>query len=154
MGLRVNNQLPVIFNSVWPTNADRRMSYDGPQLRNEDDFYRQISRLASMDRHPLICFPRAWNDFPSAEIKSIPDKLTFKFNKALKKHFLSELSADYLCSRLLCPHCHLLSPLGLFLLPVIFAAFWLLVLWLVGMVPIPPIVVAPPFVGLSSSHNL
>jgi hypothetical protein len=90
-----------------------------------------------MDRHPLICFPRAWNDFPSAEIKSIPDKLTFKFNKALKKHFLSELSADYLCSRLLCPHCHLLSPLGLFLLPVIFAA----------------ILVACPVVGWNGAHS-
>ncbi len=92
----LNNKLPVIFNSVWPTNADRRMSYDGPQLRNEEDLYVQISRLASRERYPLICFPRAWNDFPSAEIKSIPDKLPF--NKALKKHFLGELSADYLCS--------------------------------------------------------
>jgi hypothetical protein len=39
------------------------------------------------------------------------------------------------------------------LLPVIFAPGWLLVLWLVGMVPILPIVVALPFVALSSSRN-
>jgi hypothetical protein len=77
------NLLPVSFNNMWVTNAARQENQDQRELRNESDFYIQFSRLSSTDRHPLIYFPKCWNEFPAIEIKSIANKNIF--NNILKK---------------------------------------------------------------------
>ena len=101
----VNNRLPTSFANSWITNSERREEYGGPVLRNEDDFFVPLSRLSSTEKHPLISFPRAWNEFDIQEIKSTNSKPLF--SKLLKKYYLSKLSENYVCERLLCPHCHL-----------------------------------------------
>jgi hypothetical protein len=96
---------PVTFTGEWSTNAERRIDLGGPVLRNVLDFYVPNSCLVSSERQLLICFPKAWNDLVPMEIKLIPEKIVF--NQSMKKHLLNSLSANYTCTRLLCPHCHL-----------------------------------------------
>ncbi len=60
-------------------------------------------RLQSTNIHPLIYFPKLWNNFPS-KIRSTSNQNIFK--KELKSHFLDQLSDNFKCGRLLCPHCH------------------------------------------------
>jgi hypothetical protein len=97
-------QLPASFGSTWSTNAERRDDAHHIALRNEEDYYVPRSRLNSMDNHPLVYFPKIWNEFPSL-IKSIGNKIIFKIE--LKKHFLDKLSENYKCNQLLFPHCDL-----------------------------------------------
>jgi hypothetical protein len=59
------------------------------QTRNFDEFLAPFSRLASIDKLPLIIFPRLWNSFHNSEIKVICNKLKFKLK--LNKHFLDRL---------------------------------------------------------------
>jgi hypothetical protein len=105
------NHLPLSFNNMWLTNARRRelqladQDQEPHDLRNEGDFHVSFSRLSSSDRHPLINFPKTWNEFAHPEIKSTAHKSVF--NTQLKKHFIDELDPNYKCTRLLCPHCHL-----------------------------------------------
>jgi hypothetical protein len=68
----VNNYLPSSFANTWITNAERRDEADGPVLRNALDFIVPFSRLSSTENHPLISFPRTWNQFESLEIKLNP----------------------------------------------------------------------------------
>jgi hypothetical protein len=101
----VNNYLPLSFANMWTTNAERRVEADGPVLRNALDFIVPFSRLTSTENHPFIAIPRTWNHFDSLEIKLNPSKP--HFNKLLKKFFLEKLNENFVCERLLCPHCHL-----------------------------------------------
>ncbi len=101
----LNKFLPVTFIGEWSTNAERRIDLGGPVLRNVLDFYVPNSCLVFSERQPLICFPKTWNDLVPIEIKLIPEKLVF--NHSMKNHLLNSLSADYTCTRLLCPHFHL-----------------------------------------------
>ncbi len=70
------NHLPISFNNMWLTNARRRelqladQDQEPHDLRNEGDFHVLFSRLSSSDHHPLINFPKTWNDFAHPEIKS------------------------------------------------------------------------------------
>jgi hypothetical protein len=57
--------LPHSFSNTWLTNSQRNEDNNFPVLRNEDDYYVPLSRLRSSDYHPLIYFPKLWNDFPS-----------------------------------------------------------------------------------------
>jgi hypothetical protein len=98
------NTLPVSFRDTWITNSERREDADAPVLRNEDDYFVPFTRLHSTDAHPLNYFPKIWNDFPMM-IRSTSNKNIFK--KETKDHFLEQLSDNYVCDRLLCPHCHL-----------------------------------------------
>jgi hypothetical protein len=51
--------------------------------------------LMSTYHHPLICFPKIWDDFPSENIKSTAHKSLF--NILLKNHFLEQLDEDFKC---------------------------------------------------------
>ncbi len=77
----INNHLPFSFVNTWTTNAARREEIDGPVLRNALEFLVPFSRLTSTDNHPLISFPRSWNEFDSLEIN--PSKAQFNRKKFL-----------------------------------------------------------------------
>jgi hypothetical protein len=72
---------------------------------NLDDYIVPFARLSFTERFPLTSFPKAWNNFPNLEIKTIRSKTDF--NSKLKEYFINKLDSNYICSRLLCPHCHL-----------------------------------------------
>jgi hypothetical protein len=76
----VFNHLPSSFADSWTSNAARRE--EDPALRNEDDFFVPLSCLSSTDHHPLIIFPKTWNELSAPELKSTSHKNTF--NKLLK----------------------------------------------------------------------
>ena len=95
---------PRSFTNTWTRNIDRRHE-DQAVLRNHLEFFIPPTRLASTDKFPLANFPQLWCSFPDERIKAIVNKSSFNIN--LKKHFLDKLSSNYVCSRLLCPHCHL-----------------------------------------------
>jgi hypothetical protein len=75
------------------------------QLRNNDEFYVPFARINYAERFPFFSFLRIWNSFENDVIKSMGNKL--EFIKNLKEHFMSLLNPDFVCNRLLCPHCHL-----------------------------------------------
>lgn len=99
----VQGFLPKSFNDTWINNVARRQDEYQMRLKNDDDLSIPFARLNSIERQPLIRFPRLWHEFSSDDIKSIRNKL--QFNKQLKDHFLSKLDINYKCGRLLCPHC-------------------------------------------------
>jgi hypothetical protein len=70
-------QLPASFGSTWSTNTERRDAVHHIALQNEEDYYEPLSRLSSTDNHPLVYFPKIWNEFPSS-IKSTANKIIFK----------------------------------------------------------------------------
>jgi hypothetical protein len=52
-----------------------------------------------------LSFPKLWNEFDNFGLKINPNKISF--NVGLKKMFFDSLADNYVCNRLLCPHCHL-----------------------------------------------
>ncbi len=105
----VNGFLPKPFNELWITNSARieRLNHGQPRfiLRNSDDLYLPFCRLASLSKHPLFMFPKTWSEFNHPEIKILREKT--HFNSKLKEYFINNLKNNYICGRLLCPHCHL-----------------------------------------------
>jgi hypothetical protein len=99
------NHLPLAFNNEWTLNEDRFANLELMPLRNYDDFYVPFARIDQVKRLPLFSLPKIWNEFEDDIIKSESSKLVF--NSKLKGHFINNLNANYVCSRLLCPHCHL-----------------------------------------------
>jgi hypothetical protein len=99
------NHLPSAFTNVWTRNEDRFPNQDVMQLRNNDDFYVPFARTNLVERLPLFFLPKLWNEFQDEVIKSEANKNIF--NVKLKGYFIDQLKANYVCSRLLCPHCHL-----------------------------------------------
>lgn len=107
--------LPQAFNKTWITNQERRLiqaEEDGPTssqlitiLRNHDNLYIPSPRLSSSNKHPYYNLPKTWIEFSNENIKIIRDKK--EFNSALKTHYLNILKDTVVCSRLLCPTCHL-----------------------------------------------
>jgi len=102
-------QLPISFSDVWITNEARRrhleanLDFNNFRLRNDDDLYIPPARLASTERLPLACFPRIWSEFEAYDVKILRNKTAF--NSALKRHFIDLLQSNFICERLLCPHC-------------------------------------------------
>jgi hypothetical protein len=74
-------------------------------LRNNDDFYVTFARTNLIERLLYISLPKLWNEFQDDVLKSEANKIVF--NAKLKGHFIGQLNANYVCTRLLCPHCHL-----------------------------------------------
>ncbi len=107
------NNLPVSFGDTWITNVERREDNEYlPALRNQEDYYVPFTRLQSTDIHPLIYFPKLWNNFPS-EIQSTSNQNIFK--KELKAHFLDQLSDNLsvvVCSALIVIYDFLNLPSG------------------------------------------
>ena len=97
-------QTPASFNNMWVRNEERIRLQDN-YLRNQQEFHIQPTRLMSTDNFPLVLFPQLWNNFNDLSIKNITSPATFNAN--LKSYFLKDLSENYKCERLLCPHCHL-----------------------------------------------
>ena len=103
----LNGSLPRSFDSTWIRNESREGGDHRPVLRNHQDIFIPPSRLTSTDKFPFFNFPRIWSSFPDNNIKNITSKP--EFNRKLKAFYLENLSANYTCRRLLCPHCHLNS---------------------------------------------
>jgi hypothetical protein len=106
----VHKHLPSSLSGSWLTNEERRNPVNLQvdqirQLRNQDDLYVPFSRLASTEKPPLASFPKLWNEFDNFGLKINPNKISF--NVGLKKMFFDSLADNYVCNRLLCPHCHL-----------------------------------------------
>ena len=95
--------LPTSFFNYWIRNEDRRPA--GAILRNNQEFHIPHTRLSTTDRFPRQSFPRLWNSCENEDIKSIANKNSFNLN--LKNYFLNKLNPNYVCARLLCPHCHI-----------------------------------------------
>jgi len=97
--------LPSSFDNVWTNNAMRDPSGRRYQLRNDDDLYIPPARLVSTEKHPFHLFPKIWHNFNEHDIKIERAKPIFNFK--LKKYFLQDLRDHVVCTRLLCPVCHL-----------------------------------------------
>jgi hypothetical protein len=97
--------LPSAFENEWTTNEERYASQDLMPLRNNDDFFVPFAHTSQAERIPLFALPKIWNDFPDMILKSEANKLIF--NSKLKGYYIDKLDANFTCSRLLCPHCHL-----------------------------------------------
>jgi Reverse transcriptase (RNA-dependent DNA polymerase) len=101
--------LPNSFKDEWTSIAARFQDPDANPMElrnlNLDNFEVPFARLSSTERFPLTSFPRAWNNFEDFEIKTIHNKIDFNFK--LKQFLLDKLDANFRCTRLLCPHCHL-----------------------------------------------
>ena len=102
----VRGHLPASFNDVWITQEARRQADNVEYLlRNSENFYTPMSRLFTLDNHPYFLFPKMWENFKEENIKILRDKN--QFNTKLKEFLLNKLNDNYVCNRLLCPHCHL-----------------------------------------------
>jgi hypothetical protein len=99
------NHLPAAFDNMWTSNQDRFANQNLMPLRNNDDFYVPYARTNLIERLPFFSLPKFWNEFLDDVLKSESNKIVF--NAKLKGHFMDQLNADYVCTRLLCPHCHL-----------------------------------------------
>ena len=97
--------LPVALKNLWVTNVVRRENKAQFVLRNDDLLYVPPAHTSLPARLPLTSFPKIWTDFPDEGIKFIRNKLDF--NNQLKTYFINKLSQQIVCSRLLCPDCHL-----------------------------------------------
>lgn len=100
--------LPPSLSCMWTTNGERRIlnqEFEGASLRNDNDLYVPFVKFNYLDNTPIYGFPRLWNDFEDNQIKTISNKN--EFNTKLKSYYLNQLADNYVCSRLLCPHCHL-----------------------------------------------
>ena len=96
--------LPISFSNTWTLNEDRRVNYN-VVLHNNADLYVPFARLTSSFRQPFINLPKTWENFTNYNVKIL--RVTNQFNKALKNHFIDDLSEIIQCNRLLCPSCHL-----------------------------------------------
>ena len=104
----IQGHLPKSFNNIWVTEGERRQDINlAYVLRNRNNLYTPAPKLNSLCQHPLFLFPKLWHEFPDETIKIIRNKLEFKIK--LKKYYLDKLSSNYKCTRLLCPHCHLVG---------------------------------------------
>ena len=100
----VQGYLPRIFDSTWIINANR--NFNQPYLlRNHNDLFVPVSRLSSFDKHPLYIIPKLWSEFNIHEIKIQRVKTIFNFK--LKSFLIEILATNYICTRILCPSCHL-----------------------------------------------
>jgi hypothetical protein len=97
--------LPVTFSNEWTLTEERFANLDLMPLRNNDEFYVPFPRIDQVKRLPLFALPKIWNEFEDDVIKCESNKLIF--NSKLTGHFIEKLNSNYVCSRLLCPHCHL-----------------------------------------------
>ena len=106
MHMYTQGYLPSSFSNTWLTNASRHQDQDLTLLlRNHQALYIPPARLTTTEHHPYHSFPRAWASFDNHDVKIQREKPVFNFK--LKKHFIDQLSVNYVCNRLLCPHCHL-----------------------------------------------
>lgn len=105
--------LPAAFNKTWITNQERREALSTEEdhtnivllLRHHARLFVPVPRLSSLAKHPYFNLPKMWTEFGIENIKILRNKP--EFNQALKNHFLGLLNNTVVCTRLLCPSCHL-----------------------------------------------
>jgi hypothetical protein len=97
------NFLPISFNYTWLRNSVRNLGENEIVLRNNNDLQIPFSRLKTTDQHPLISFPKIWENFPDIQIKFIRNKI--EFDEKLKSFYLDDLSSIVNCNRLFCYSC-------------------------------------------------
>ena len=95
--------LPESFSNTWTLNRIRRADQSHVELRNDNRFFLPFVRIETLKFHPLISFPKLWEDFPDESIKFTREKI--EFNYKLKNFFLDTLSPYVQCTRLFCPSC-------------------------------------------------
>ena len=101
----VQNFLPISFENTWITNRIRRGDQAQVELRDDHLLHVPRARNLQLSLLPLVSFPQLWESFPADNIKFLRNKS--EFNLELKKYFLEKLSSIPICTRLLCPTCHL-----------------------------------------------
>ena len=94
------SHLPRSFNNVWRTVAESNVLYP---IRNNQDYRIVRARICLTERLPICRFPKIWNDYQSDVLKNIFSRNAFKIK--LRKELLD--SINIVCTRLLCPICHL-----------------------------------------------
>ena len=101
----MQKHLPVSFNGIWPSNAERQQgdNHNNMILRNRNLLDIPFARTLCTERHPLTSFPTLWENFSDESIKIIRNKLELKVK--LKELFLSKLSSTINCNKLFCPAC-------------------------------------------------
>ncbi len=100
----IQGLLPQMFANEWTLNAERNRNH-AYHLRNDADIYVPFARTSFVENSSYHSFPRAWINFNVPEIKIQREKNVL--NKLLKNYFCSQLSDNFICTRLLCPSCHL-----------------------------------------------
>jgi len=96
--------LPTLLSNTWLFNSERIIGENSLTLRNHYQINIPFVRLSSMERHPLIAFPKLWDDFQDNGIKIIRNRIEF-CNK-LKEYYIKNLSSTVSCNRVFCPSCH------------------------------------------------
>lgn len=95
--------LPESLMEEW--TLSNNLQEDRIQLRNHDDIHTPFARTNFSERLPLSSFPKIWNALQDPSIKIIRNRLELKTK--LKEYYLNKLSLIPICTRLLCPRCHL-----------------------------------------------
>jgi hypothetical protein len=102
MHLYFHNLLPKSFESIWPTNFNRREEEDLPNLRNDQDIVVPFGRTNFSQKMPLSFFPKIWNDLRNI-FKYDPNNILF--SKKLKECIFAQLNEEFVCPRANCPSC-------------------------------------------------
>jgi len=97
--------LPTLLSNSWIYNSVGVIGENALVLRNHYQVNIPYIRLASIERHPLISFPKLWDDLPDHNVKIIRNRP--EFSKKLKEYFIKNLSSTVNCTRVLCPSCNL-----------------------------------------------
>jgi len=95
-----HKRIPRSFFNVWRTIEENNIQYP---VRNRHDYRINQARINLTERLPICKLPKVWNSYSSQQTKHIISKEAFKLN--VKKDLLE--SIDIVCTRLLCPICHL-----------------------------------------------
>jgi hypothetical protein len=101
-----HQHLPAIFENTWQANFERYVPERHMQLRDDEEYYVPFARINQIEKFPLFAFPKLWNNLEDAPLKGISSKI--EFNIKLKLYFMNKLDSNYVCTRLLCPNCHIL----------------------------------------------
>jgi hypothetical protein len=105
----IYKSIPKAFHETWITNAQYRaqinLNLDQRAMRNDEDIFIPPFRTDFIGRKPYFNLPKLWNNITEPSLKYQPNKVSF--NIGLKKSLINVLNDNYVCNRLLCPHCHL-----------------------------------------------
>jgi hypothetical protein len=99
--------LPIFFFNTWQANFERFAPERHMQLRDDEEYYVPFARINQVEKFPLVTYPKLWNNLEDAALKGISNKI--EFNNKHKMHFMNKLDSNYVCTRLLCPNCHILK---------------------------------------------
>jgi hypothetical protein len=70
--------LPLSFSETWLTSANRQAGMDPTPLCHDDDLHITLARLTCTENHPVVSFPKVWNELPAHDLKTIGYKTLLK----------------------------------------------------------------------------